>query len=222
MMKRVGMITIGQSPRVDVVPEVMALVDTPMEVVEAGALDGLNLDEVRRMAPGPNDETLVTRMADGTGVHVAKRHIIPRLQSCIDHLAPRVEVVVLLCTGIFPEFHSSVPVLEPQRLVDRVVQAVVSPGGQVGLMIPAAAQAQASRRKMEEYGLVARVAVASPYGRFEEVRHAAATFRDSDVKAVVMHCIGYDAKMKAEVRQQSGKPVILARSVVGKILEEML
>ncbi|HXZ43442.1 MAG TPA: AroM family protein, partial [archaeon] len=131
MAARVGMITIGQSPRVDVVPEVAALVDTPMVVVEAGALDGLNLDEVRRMAPGPHDETLVTRMADGTGVHVAKRHIIPRLQSCIDHLAPRVEVVVLLCTGIFPEFHSSVPVLEPQHLVDRVVQAVVSPGGQV-------------------------------------------------------------------------------------------
>ena len=222
MSARVGMITIGQSPRVDVVPEVTALVGRSMEVVEAGALDGLHLDEVRRMAPGPNDETLVTRMADGTEVHIAKRHIIPRLQSCIDHLAPQVEVAVLLCTGIFPKFHSTVPLLEPQRLVDRVVQAVMGPGGHVGLMIPAAAQAEAGRRKMQEYGLVAKVAVASPYGRFEEVRRAAAAFRGSDVKAVVMHCIGYDAKMKAEVRHQSGKPVILARSVVGKILEEML
>jgi protein AroM len=185
-------------------------------------LDGLSLEGVRRLAPEPGDDTLVTRMADGTEVHVAKRHIIPRLQSCIDRLAPQVEAIVLLCTGVFPEFHSSVPLLEPQRLVDRVVQAVVGPAGSVGLMLPAEALAEAGRRKMQEYGLVARVAVASPYGRFEEIRQAAATFRDSGVKAVVMHCIGYDAKMKAEVRQLSDRPVILARSLVGKILEELL
>ena len=89
-------------------------------------------------------------------------------------------------------------------------------------MLPAEAQAEAGRRKMQEYGLVARVAVASPYGRSEEIRQAAAAFRDSGVKAVVLHCIGYDAKMKAEVRQLSDRPVILARSLVGKILEELL
>ena len=217
----VGMITIGQSPRVDVVPEVQALVSRPMDVVEAGALDGLSLDEVRRLVPGPGDETLVTRMADGTEVQVAKRHIVPRLQSCIDRLGSKVEAVVLLCTGAFPEFHASVPLLEPQRLVDRIVQAV-APGGSIGLMLPAAAQAEAGRRKMQEYGLVAKVVVASPYGRFEEISQAGATFRDSGVRAVVMHCIGYDAKMKAEVRRSSGRPVLLARSLVGKILEEML
>jgi protein AroM len=222
MATRVGMITIGQSPRGDVVPELRALVGRPMHVMEAGALDGLSLEEVRRLAPRPEDETLVTRMADGSEVHVAKRHIIPRLQSCIDRLAPQVETIVLLCTGLFPEFHSPVPLLEPQRLVDRVVQAVVAPAGSVGLLLPAEAQAEAGRRKMQEYGLVARVAVASPYGRSEEIRQAGATFRNSGVQAVVMHCIGYDAKMKAEVRQQSGRPVILARSLVGKVLEELL
>ncbi len=221
MATRVGMITIGQSPRVDVVPEVRALVGRPMDVVEAGALDGLSLDEVRRLAPGPGDETLVTRMADGTEVHVAKRHIIPRLQSCVDRLGSQVEAIVLLCTGTFPEFRTSLPLLEPQRLVDRIVQAV-APGGSIGLMLPAAAQAEGGRRKMQECGLLAKVAVASPYGRFEEISQAAAAFRDSEVRAVVMHCIGYDAKMKAEVRRLSGKPVLLARSLVGKILEELL
>ncbi len=222
MATPVGMITIGQSPRVDVVPEVRALVPRSMDVVEAGALDGLSLDEVRRLAPGPGDETLVTRMADGTEVHVAKRHIIPRLQSCIGRLGPQVQAIVLLCTGAFPEFHAPVPLLEPQRLVDRVVQAIAGPGGSIGLMLPAEEQAEASRRKMQEYGLVAKVAVASPYGGFEAIGQAAAIFRDSDVRAVVMHCIGYDAKMKAEVRQVSGKPVLLARSLVGKVLDELL
>jgi protein AroM len=216
------MITIGQSPRPDVVPEVTAVVGKPMTVVESGALDGLDLSEVRRLAPGPTDETLVTRMRDGVEIHVAKRHIIPRVQECIHRQAPGVDVVVLLCTGHFPGFESPVPFLEPQELVDRIVQAVVGRGGAIGVMVPGAAQVEASRRKMEEYGLVATVAKASPYAGGDEVRRAAEDFAGSDVKAIVMHCIGYTAAMKAEVRRRSGKPVLLARSLVGKILEETL
>jgi protein AroM len=222
MATRVGMITIGQSPRPDVVPEVAALVGRPMEVIQAGALDGLGRTEVRLLAPGPADETLVTRMQDGTEVHVAKRHIIPRLQACIAQLESQVDVLVLLCTGEFPEFRAAVPLLEPQGLVDKIVQAVVGPGGRIGVMVPGATQVEGSRRKMAGYGLVATVVKASPYTGPEEVRQAAELLRTSDVKAIVMHCIGYTATMKDDARRISGKPVLLARSLVGKILEETL
>ncbi len=222
MATRVGMITIGQSPRPDVVPEVTGLVRQPMEVMQAGALDGLDLVEIRRLAPEAGDETLVTRMADGTEVHVAKRHIVPRVQACIHRLAPQVEALVLLCTGHFPGFRSPVPFLEPQGLVDRIVQSVVGEGGAVGVMVPGATQVEEARQKMADYGLVPTVVAASPYTKSEGIRQAAEQFRNSRVSAVVMHCIGYDAKMKAEVRRVSAKPVLLARSLVAKILEEML
>jgi protein AroM len=164
----------------------------------------------------------VTRMQDGVEVQVAKRHIIPRLQECIDRLGAEVDVIVLLCTGHFPEFRSAVPLLEPQGLVDKIVQAVVGPGGRVGVMVPGAAQVDGSRRKMGEYGLTATVVKASPYGNSGEVGAAAETLRATDVNAIVMHCIGYTARMKEDVRRISGKPVLLARSLVGKILEETL
>jgi protein AroM len=216
------MITIGQSPRSDVVPEITALVERPMRVVEAGALDGLSLEAVQGLAPGPADETLVTRMADGTEVQVAKRHVIPRIQACIHRLAPEADVLVLLCTGRFPDFESARPFLEPQGLVDRVLQAVAGPRGRVGVMVPAAAQIESSRQQMASYGLTATVEVASPYAGGEEVRRAAERLGGSSVSVVVMHCIGYTAAMKAEVRRVSGTPVLLARSLVGKVLEELL
>ena len=216
------MVTIGQSPRPDVVPEVVASVGRAMTVIEAGALDGLDRAAVGRLAPQPGDETLVTRMADATEVHVAKREIVPRLGVCIQRLSRDVDVIVVLCTGVFPEFHASVPLLEPQRLVDRIAQSVVGTGGRIGVLLPAAAQAEASRCKMAEYGLAATVAVASPYGPPQEVHRAGASFRTTAVQAIVMHCIGYDTKMKVAVREQSGKPVLLARSLVAKVLEEML
>jgi protein AroM len=216
------MITIGQSPRQDVVPEVLRLVRRPLEAIEAGALDGLDLETVRSLAPGAGDETLVTRMQDGSEVHIAKRHMVPRIQACIDRLAPSVEILALLCTGRFPEFHSPRPFLEPQALVDRIVQAVAGPGGAVGVLVPGTAQVETSRTKTAEYGLVPTVVAASPYTRPEQVGRAAAVFHDSDVKLVVMHCIGYDTAMREAVRQACGKPVLLARSLVGKILDEML
>jgi protein AroM len=222
MAPRVGMITIGQSPRSDVVPEIAALVERPMQVVEAGALDGLSLEAVRGLAPGPADETLVTRMADGAEVLVAKRHIIPRIQACIHRLAPAVDALVLLCTGRFPEFESARPFLEPQGLVDRVLQAVVGPGGKVGVMVPATAQVEGSRQQMATYGLTAQVEVASPYAGGDGIRWAAERLGGSNVSVIVMHCIGYTAAMKAEVRRIAGRPVLLARSIVGKVLEELL
>jgi protein AroM len=222
MATRVGLITIGQSPRPDVVPEVLRLVGRPLEAVEMGALDGLDPGAVRALAPGAGDETLVTRMRDGAEVHIAKRHMVPRIQACIDRLAPSVDILVLLCTGRFPEFHSPRPFLEPQAMVDRIVESLAGPGGAVGVLVPGAAQVEASRAKTSEYGLVPTVVAASPYTKPEQVGRAAAVFRGSDVKLVVMHCIGYDAAMREAVRTETGKPVLLARSLVGKILDEML
>ena len=49
---RVGFVTIGQSPRDDVVPEMLAWLGTPVDAVQAGALDGCSDDEIGAMAPG--------------------------------------------------------------------------------------------------------------------------------------------------------------------------
>ncbi|MEX0974372.1 MAG: AroM family protein [Bacillota bacterium] len=140
MTRILGTVTIGQSPRLDLIPEmkqVMAAGATGaswdgasgascgsatgescrdaagepghpgqvVEVLEAGALDGLTLEEVRKLAPVQGDYVLVTRMADGTAVKIAERHILPLMQEKIDGLVRRgADVVALVCTGEFPQF----------------------------------------------------------------------------------------------------------------------
>ncbi len=56
----VGLVTIGQSPRSDVVPEIAALIGPGVDVQEAGALDGLGHSEIEALAPTGHDEILVT------------------------------------------------------------------------------------------------------------------------------------------------------------------
>ncbi len=51
MSKKIGIITIGQSPRTDVLPEMSAFFPEGVEVLEQGALDGLTPQQVRAFAP---------------------------------------------------------------------------------------------------------------------------------------------------------------------------
>ena len=83
---KVGAITIGQSPRTDVVQELLPLMGEQVELIQAGALDGLTREDIQAFAPGPEDYTLISRLRDGSSVMFAERHILPQLQQCIDRL----------------------------------------------------------------------------------------------------------------------------------------
>src|SRR5206468_8993760 len=79
----VGLVTIGQSPRVDVVPDMAAILGSGVTVRERGALDGLGRAEIAALAPRHGDDILVTGLADGTAAFVAKPHIVTRVPAVI-------------------------------------------------------------------------------------------------------------------------------------------
>ena len=83
MGKKIGIITIGQSPRKDVVPEMTPFFGNNVEVLEAGALDGLTPDQVKTYYPENGMTHLVSRMRDGTEIIVAKEKLIPRIETAI-------------------------------------------------------------------------------------------------------------------------------------------
>jgi len=46
MKQRVGMITVGQSPRDDIIPSMSPVLGSNIEVIEKGALDRLSGEEI--------------------------------------------------------------------------------------------------------------------------------------------------------------------------------
>src|SRR5262245_66452446 len=116
-MSRIGLITVGQSPRSDVVPDMAAILGAGVEIVEAGALDGLSREQMAPLAPEGDDEIIVTRLADGSPVFVGKSRMIPRVEDRIAALEDQgVALNVLLCTGEFPRLRARRLFLEPQQL----------------------------------------------------------------------------------------------------------
>ena len=76
MPPRVAFITIGQSPRSDVLPDILSEIRTSLQVTECGALDGLNDAAIADLAPRSGEARLVSRLHDGRRCCSANRRSI--------------------------------------------------------------------------------------------------------------------------------------------------
>lgn len=222
MSKRIGVVTIGASPRPDgLITEISQVLGEGFELLEAGALDGLSRAEVDAMAPEPGDYVLVTIMNDGSWVRVAKRHILPLVQRRIDEMNDRdVDLILLMCTGAFPEFQSRKYLVKPQPILYNLVKGVAQ-GGKVGVMTPLPEQVEQARVKWNEIGVDVVVVPATPYGDVSLVDRAAAELSRARVDLIAMDCFGYTLAMKETVRRLTGKPVVLARSALARVVAEL-
>lgn len=224
MPLKVGIVTIGQSPRVDVIPEIKELVAGDIEIVEKGALDGLTLKEVERFEPKEDDEVLVTRMRDGTEVTIGRSFILSRLQEKISELDKEdVTLIALLCSGEFPRLQSEKPLIMPDKLLSGVLASLVISKGKLGLMVPSEEQVNQLMRGFQDLGFEVIGVGISPYKNdIGAIGEAASKLREKGADLIVMDCFGYNLGMKRKVREITGKPVVLVRSLLGKVLEELI
>jgi protein AroM len=223
-MKKLGAITIGQSPRNDVIPEMIPYFGDNVEVIQAGALDGLTYEEILKFKPEDDDYVLVSKLRDGRSVKFAERFILPRLQSCIDKLeAEGADVILFICTGVFPDiFKSSKPILYPQKILHGVTPRLVDKG-KIAVITPDKAQIVQSQKKWCETCSDIIVVNGSPYEHDSEIDDAINELnKHSNVDIIAMDCIGYTQAMKNKVSEGTGKPVVLARTIVARVLGEIL
>jgi protein AroM len=220
--RKIGAITIGQSPRDDVVPEMLEILGPNVEIVEGGALDALSAAEVAAIAPRDGDYILVTRLRDGSSVTIAERHILPKMQDQVDRLvAEGAEVVALLCTGEFPGFRSSRLVVEPQVVLRHFVAGVAG-GRRLGVVVPAHEQIEQGTRRWKGAAADVRVEAGSPYAAIAELERAAEALSEWPADLIVLDCIGFTGAMKARAAAIAGCPVVLPRTVLARTLAELL
>ncbi len=219
---KIGAITIGQSPRTDVAPEFQAALGVPAELLQCGALDGLSREDVKALAPGPGDYILVTRMRDGTEVMIAERHIHERMIGCVRKLeAAGVDLIVLFCTGEFPDLDSGPVILKPDVLMEHLVPGILQKG-RLGAVLPSPDQIPVLGKKWAKTGLEIELDAVSPYsGTEEDFRLAARRLAARNVDLIVLDCIGFSEKIRRVFREESGKPVILPRTLLGRVAGEM-
>lgn len=223
--RTLGVVTIGQTPRADLTPELAGLLPG-VSIVERGALDGLSASEIAELAPAPGDHVMTTRLRDGMAAVIGQEPLVQRVQTAILELQGEADVLLLACTGKFPEFTHDKPLIEPDHVLAHVLAAVASRSRRIGIICPLAEQEEDAKDKYRALlpgTVVLLTAAATPYSTdLAPLGAAAEQLKGDGAEIIVLDCIGYTAQMRAQVIEASGLPVLLARSVAARIAAELL
>ena len=220
---KIGILTIGQSPRVDIIPELKKAIGFEVEIEEKGALDELTWEEVKDLYPGPDDYILVTRMRDGREIKIAERHIIQRISKCIADLEKKeVDFIILLCTGEFPDIISKKPILKPNKLLENVIRGILQEGV-MAVIVPSLDQIPLMEKKWKKTNLKIIVEAISPYtGTREEIEKIAKKIEEKDVDLIVLDCLGFNRGVKTIFRKITKTPVLLPRTLFARVVGELI
>lgn len=220
---KIGTVTIGQSPRVDLIPELKEAIGAEVDIEERGALDNLSLEEVKTFYPGPEDYILVTRMRDGTEVKIAESYIIPRIKNCIADLEKQdVEFIIFICTGEFPGISSHKLIIWPDRLLEHTVRGILRKGI-LAVVAPSPDQIAMMQKKWRGTKLQVVAEAVSPYSGSEEMfADVAHRINRSNADMIVLDCIGFTRRIRKIFRKITQKPVILPRTLLGRVVGELL
>lgn len=220
MSAQLGAVTIGQSPRDDVVPVIQQVLGSTVEIRQCGALDGLDRAEIEAEAPQSEEGVLATRMRDGSEVKVRREFLVPRIKHCIRSLEEEVDLVLMLCTDPFCGLDSRRLLLSPGRIMTRLVAALEV--HRIGILTPLAEQMRSQYQKWNKVVREVTVRVASPYTEADKMAQMGEAFAQDRVEMVALDCIGYTPEMKAAVGDSAGCPVILPSTTLAHTAAELL
>lgn len=217
-------LTIGQSPRSDILP--LLLEHLPEEhIAHAGLLDGLTAEDITaQFAVQHGERGRVTRLREGSQVRLSASKVEHALQHKILELERQgFEIILLLCSGQFRALwtHQAL-LLEPDRIIPPLVQSIVD-GHQVGIVAPTQQQIEEQRAK---WGILSKApcfVVASPWRDDDAtLRAAAQSLREQGAEVVVLDCFGYHQMHRDLLQKLLNIPVLLSNVLVAKLAAELL
>jgi protein AroM len=216
----IGALTIGQSPRPDLLDPLRGYLPDGYRVIEAGALDGLTVEDIP--PSGGAVYPLTTRLRDGTLVMVEEAFLLPRLQQTLAYLEDEGAVAsILLCAGTFTELQGSRPLFKPFAAGRHLLHALGVTS--LGLIAPIAAQVAPIRHRWQAAGFAATVWTADINQQDQTFREQlSAQIESSDLQCIVLDYVGHPAEAVAQLQRSCSLPVIdlgqLAMSALSAVL----
>lgn len=222
MKRKLLAITIGQSPRNDILFEVEKYM-TNFEIIQKGALDGLTKKYIEENLYIESDSyVLESKLNNGDHVSFAEEKILPLIQKILDKNDNEVDQVLMLCTGVFNhKFRTRHNIIYPQKIIHPIVKAIIGNGNLV-VLNPNKNQLKQSEEKWSQVVENVKCSFVSPYANDEnEFKNAVKFINENSADLVLLDCMGYNEEMKNYFIKQTNKPVILSNALVGKVLSEL-
>lgn len=215
MARRIAAVTIGQSPRPDLLEPLLARLPGDVEVVEVGALDQLSLATLPGPATpldnGSERYPLTTRLRDGTRVTLDEAQLAPLVQAAIDAAEQAgATVTLLLCAGGFLDATTRGTLVRPFEVA--VEQLRTLGARRIAVVVPIQAQAGPATRKWLDAGFDPAPIVGDP-GTLGPVDLGVGPAGPevparTPVGAIVLDYVGHSAAAVAALRSRTDLPVV--------------
>ncbi|MCJ9670677.1 MULTISPECIES: AroM family protein [unclassified Neorhizobium] len=216
---RVMFLSVGQTPRADLIGDMLTNLDVPIEALEIGALDALSKAEIDDLRVRPGEQSIVTRLADNTDIVVSKPRIAERMAKIAAAFHPNeFDLVVILSTGLFRDFESTCPTVNAQRAMESAVISLAAHGSSVGLIQPL-------QQQIEELDIpaLAPYKICASYAADGDRKLLAGALVDlADAEIIVLNSVSFTEADRQMVAKASGKPVVLARRIVASAIRLLL
>jgi protein AroM len=247
-MVKVGLLTIGQSPREDIlldwkfhqeqiknynpmdtlVPPKGSPIPGNIEFIHLGALDDIPKERMSEIQPAKGKGGLISRLRDGSWTLIDEEKIRPIMPKCVERLEKAgCKAILQLCTGSFSYLKPKVPYMKPGDLCNKTIDSVLGPEGKLGMFMPSPPKGDNKPKKLENSprwggGREVYSVNANPYeSPPETIIPAVREMKNVDVDMIYMDCLGYSTTHKKIVRDILEKPTILPRSVCARTLAEL-
>lgn len=220
--RRMGVVVIGQSPRPSMEAEISAVLSPGTTIELRGALDGMSRGEIDAIPPTEGADALFTLLPNGDNVRISKKVVEGRANAQLARFKDEgIDVVMLACTGKFPNLTPDGLVILPSAVLHRLVEAVL-PKGRLGVFSPLAEQTALIAKKWQRDGVEVVGVTLQPGSDDAAVDAAARAMADKQPDLVVLDCMSYTSANKARVRQHYSGPVILSIAAAARVIEELV
>lgn len=202
--KTIGALTIGQSPRPDLVAPLEELLPE-CQILQAGALDGFRPEVLPQTTHAAYP--LLTRMKDGSIVMVDDCFITPKLQVALELLEGQgVVATLLLCAGTFADLQSTRPLFKPFEIGCAILNALRL--NSIGLIVPAAEQESPTRLRWERSGYQTTVWTAD-LGNQDRVfyRQLSDQMEANGLDCLILDYVGHPEEQVTQLQRSVDLPV---------------
>jgi len=217
---RIGLLTIGQSPRDDITSDVRLLLSSDIEIVEYGILDDLNPEEIAFLMPRAQETPLVSRLRDGRQVLLNEKRIRELLPEAIEFMNTKMNVnsVGVLCTHDFPKKKYSCPVIFPSDYMKFIIDEILGVK-KLGVVVPLDSQIEAAKRKWGRKRLL--VVSKSPYVQGKTWNGIADVLFEERVDTAILDCIGYKIQDRQKIYNLLNIPILLPRAILSVAINQI-
>lgn len=215
-----GILTLGQAPREDVIPTFRNILGSNVSFLQRGALDNLSSQEMDLIKASPEDIGIETRLLSGESVLVIKDLLLAKLMVKAGELEAKCEWVLLLCSGQFPALKLSHPnIIQPIDFIKPIIKAIAKEKS-LCIIGPKSDMALAPAQ-WRDCAKNVFTAACSPYSHEKNLESAASNSLEGGADVIFMDDMGFNEEQRQVVRKISGVTTINATSLTARVIAEL-